>query len=48
MCKPVMQSSIDQWGLHFALNSVAVQWCWVSAYLCEEQIFIGVIAVIQA
>ena len=38
-CKPVLQSSNEQWGLHFALNSVAVHWCWVTAHLYEEQIF---------
>ena len=38
----------EEWGLHFALNSVAVHWCWVSAHLYEEQIFIGVSAGLQA
>ena len=47
-CKPVLQSSTEQWGLELAKNSVAVHWCWVTAHLYEEQIFIGVIAVIQA
>ena len=28
----------------FAKNSVAVQWCWVTALQYEEQISIGVIA----
>ncbi len=43
-----MQSSTEQWGLHFALNSVAVHWCWVIAHLYEQQIYIGVFAVTQA
>ena len=33
--------------MHFALTSVAVQWCWVTAHLCEQQIT-GVLAVAQA
>ncbi len=47
-CKPVLQSSSDQWGRHVAENSVAVFWCWATKHLYEEQIFIGVVAVIQA
>ena len=47
-CKPVLHSSTKQWRLHFAKNSVAVHWCWVTAHLYKEHIFIGVIAVIQA
>ncbi len=47
-CKPVLQSSSEQWGMHFAENSVAVFWCWVTAHLYEEQISIDVLAVIQA
>ena len=47
-CKPVLQSSSEQWGLHFAENSVAVPWCWGTEHLYEEQTFIGVMAVIQA
>ncbi len=47
-CKPVLQSSTDQWALHFALNSVAVHWWWVTAHLYEEQISIGGVAVTQA
>ena len=46
-CKPVLQSSSEQWGLHFALNSVAVFGCWVAAQLYEQRIFIGAIAVKQ-
>jgi len=44
----VLQSSTEQWGMHFALSSVAEHWCWVTAHLYEEQISIGVIAVTQA
>ncbi len=32
----------------FAESSVAVFWCWVTAHLYEEEIFIDVLAVIQA
>ena len=34
--------------MHFAENSVAMFWCWVTEHLYEKQIFIGVSAVIQA
>jgi len=34
--------------MHFAKPSAAVHWCWVTAHLYEQQIFIGVIAVTQA
>ena len=34
--------------MHFAKASAAVHWCWVTAHLYEQQIFIGVIAVTQA
>jgi len=44
-CEPVLQSSTELWGLHFALNLAAVHWCWVTAHLYEEQIFTGVTAV---
>ena len=47
-CKPVLQSSTELWALHFAKNSVAVHWCWVTAHLYDQQSFIGVIAVIHA
>ena len=43
-----MQSSTEQQGSLFALTSAAVHWCCITAPLCEEQIFIGVIAVAQA
>ena len=45
-CKePVLQSSTEQWDLHFALNLVAVLCCWVTAKLCEEHISISATAV---
>jgi hypothetical protein len=44
----VLQSSTEQWGLHFALNRAAVHWCWVTAHLYEEQISLGVTAVLSA
>ena len=43
--EPVLQSSTEQWGLHFALKRAAVRWCWVTAHLYEGQISIGVFAV---
>ncbi len=43
-CKSVLQSSTEQWGLHFALSSAALHWCWVTAHLYEEQISTGVVA----
>ncbi len=46
-CEPVLQSSTGQWGMHFALSSAAVQWCWVTAHLYEEEIFTGVFAATQ-
>ena len=45
-CKPVLQSSTEQWEMHFALNSVAVHW--VTGHLYKQQIFKGVIAATQA
>ena len=42
-----LHSNTDQWALHFAKTSAAVHWCWVTAHLYEEQIFIGVFAVTQ-
>ena len=36
------------WGLQFALNSVAVHWCWDTAHLYEQEMSIGVSAVVQA
>ena len=47
-CEPVLQSSTEQWGMHFALPSAAVHLSWFTAHLYEEQISIGVIAVTQA
>jgi len=47
-CEPFLQSSTEQWGLHFAQGSAAMPWCWVTAELYEEQTFIGMIAVAQA
>jgi len=43
-----LQSSTEQWGLHFAMSSATLHWCCVTAHLYEEQISIGVIAVTQA
>ncbi len=34
--------------MHFAKSSAALHWCWVTAHLYEQQMFIGVIAVTQA
>ncbi len=47
-CKPVLQSSTEHWGMHFAENCVAMPWLWVTEHLYEEQIFMGVVAMIQA
>jgi len=47
-CQAVLQSSTEQWRMHFALTSVAVNWSWVTAYLYVEQILIGGTAVTQA
>ena len=47
-CEPVLQSSTEQWGLHFALTSAAVHWCCSTARLFEEETSKGVIAVAQA
>ncbi len=44
-CEPVLQSSTEQWGLHFALNRAAVHWCRVTAHLYEWQNSMGVFAV---
>ena len=46
-CKPVSQSSTEQWGSYFALTSAAVHWCCITVQLYEEQISIGVFAVAQ-
>jgi len=40
-CEPVLQSSTEQWGMHFAQTSAALHFCWLTAHLYEEQIFIG-------
>jgi len=47
-CEPVLQSSTKQWGMYFALNNAAVQWCCSTVHLYQEQISIGVFAVTQA
>ncbi len=47
-CESVLQSSTEQWGMHFAQTSVAVHLSWPTAHLYEEQISIGAIAVTQA
>jgi len=44
-CKPVLQSSTEQWGSFSALTSAAVHWFYITAHLYEQQISIGVIAV---
>jgi len=43
-CQAVLQSTNEQWEQHFAQGSAATPWCWATADLHEEQIFIGVIA----
>ena len=47
-CEPDLQSSTEQWGMHFTKTSIALQECWVIAHLYEQQIFIGAVAVTQA
>ncbi len=44
-CEPDLQTSTEQWGVHFALISIEVPCCWVTASLYEGQISTGVIAV---
>lgn len=34
--------------MHFAQSSAAVHLCWFTAQLCEQQIFTGVLALVQA
>ncbi len=46
-CQPVLQSSLEQWGVQFAKNSAAVHWVRIIADLDEQQILIGVTAVSQ-
>ena len=41
-CESVLQSSTEEWVMHFALNRAAVHWCWLTVNLYEEQISIGV------
>jgi len=43
-CEPVLQSTTEQCGVHFAQTSAAVYFCWLTAHLYEEQISIGLIA----
>jgi len=47
-CQPVLQSTTEQWGMHFVQTSAAVHLSWLTAPLNEEQTSIGVIAVKQA
>ena len=47
-CEPVLQSSTEQWGMHFAQISAAVHSSWLTAHLYEEEISTGVIAKTQA
>ena len=44
-CEPVLQSTSEQWGMHFARTSAALHLCWFTAHLYEQQISIGAIAV---
>ena len=46
-CEPVLQKSIEQWGLHFPLSRAGVHVCWRTVHLYEEQSSIGVTAVTQ-
>ena len=46
-CKPVSQSSTEQWGSYSALTSAAVHWCCITVQLYEEQISRGAFAVAQ-
>ncbi len=39
---------LPKWETRFALNTVPVHWCWVTAHLCEEQMSTCVTAVSQA
>ena len=47
-CEPVLQSSTEQQGSNFALNSAAVHWHCITAHLYKEQISIGVSAVAKS
>ena len=46
-CQPVLQSSLEQWGVRFAKNSAAVHWVCITADQYERESFIGVTAVSQ-
>ncbi len=46
-CQPVLQSSLEQWGVRFAKNSAAVHWVCITADQYERETFIGVTAVSQ-
>ncbi len=46
-CEPVLQSSTEQWELHFALTRHAVHWCCLTANLYEQQTSIFGVAVAQ-
>jgi len=46
-CELVLQSSTEQQGSYFALTSVAVHLCCITAHLYEEQTSINAIAVAQ-
>jgi len=35
-CKPVLQSSSEQWALHFAMDSAAVHWWRVTEHPSEK------------
>ena len=47
-CEPVLQTTTEQWGMHFAQTGAALHFCCLTAHLYEEQVFIGAIAVSQA
>ena len=47
-CEPVLQSTTEQGGMHFALISAAKHLSCLSAHLYEEHISIGAFAVTQA
>ena len=46
-CEPFLQSSTEQWEMHFAKISVAVHWWWVTAHLYGHQVFMGAFALTQ-
>ena len=41
-CERVLQSSTDQWRIHFAQASAALHFCRLTAHLYEELISMGV------